>query len=115
MKRLRYCLMSLAIAALLGIQSQSMTASAKEFNGTIVLGRPACSSVTASVTTEAESEIYLSYGAEAGSHTRNTERKNATSESPAVFIMDDLSSDAVYYYVVRFRVAGTSDFSESEE
>ncbi len=115
MKRLRYFLMLLVISMLFGILSRPMTASAQEFYGTIVLGRPTYSSVTVSITTEAESEVYLSYGAEAGSHTRDTVLKNATAASPAVFTMDGLSTDAVYYYVVRFRPAGTSDFSESEE
>lgn len=115
MKRLGYCLAALVIAAVLGILSHPMTTSAQQFNGTIVLGRPTCSSVTVSITTEAESEAYLSYGAEAGSHTKDTIQKNATAENPAVFIMDGLSPNAVYYYVVRFRTSGTSDFSESRE
>lgn len=115
MKRLKHFLMSLVIAAVLGILSRPMTASAQEFNGTIVLGRPTLSTVTASITTEAESEVYLSYGAAAGSHTRDTVQKNTSAADPAVFTMDGLSSDMTYYYIVRYRPAGTSDFSESEE
>ena len=72
----------------------------KSFDGTVILGRPTNTSIMASITTKTENEIYLAYGKESESYIYKTDILISNDTVPAEFIMNKLSSNQKYYYVI---------------
>lgn len=89
--------------------------SSSGFDGTIILGRPTTTSMTASITTKTEADVYLAYGEKSGSYDFKTAITSASETVPAVLVMENLNPDKKYYYAVFYRIKGQTEFLKSSE
>lgn len=85
------------------------------FEGTVILGRPTHTSITASITTKIDRDIYLAYGEKSGSYTNRTEIIHTNANTPAEFIMNGLSDNKKYYYVINFKERNETNYVKSTE
>jgi sugar lactone lactonase YvrE len=85
------------------------------FIQTELLSRPTESSVTLSMMTEAETELYVEYGLVSGTYTSKTSTVTATPGTPRTIEISGLDPGKTYYYRVSFRVSGESTFKSRNE
>jgi hypothetical protein len=82
----------------------------------IVLGRPTDSSIAASVLVYAGTEIYAEYGTASGAYAARSRSDRSAAGEPIVIEMTGLQSDTRFFYRLRYRLAGETDFrSDSEQ
>ena len=86
-----------------------------EFVASELLGRPTDKSVTVNVVTSADLEIYLEYGIESGVYTDQTSVVTGTAGTPIEIVTDGLRPNTQYYYRMRYRRTGDTDFRTREE
>lgn len=84
------------------------------FEGSLLLGRPTNSEVTARILSNNENEIYISYWEKNGSVVKRTEIKKVDSEVPVDFVINQLSPSKTYYYVVHSKNSTSNAFSATE-
>lgn len=87
----------------------------QDFFATEILGRPTNSSVAVNVVPATNLEMYYEYGNTSGSYTNQTAVVTASSNIPIESIIDKLAPNSRYYYRVRFRHPGTSEFLVGSE
>ena len=85
------------------------------FHGSIILGRPTNTSMTASITSEAECEVYLQWGSKSENYTKKSKVLKCSETEPAVLIMDDLSVNKEYFYRLFFKESGKTEFLCTDE
>lgn len=81
----------------------------------IVLGRPTDNSIAANVLVDAGTEIYAEYGTISGAYAARSPGVKSTSGEPVVLEMSGLQPDRRYYYRIRYRLAGETDFRSVSE
>lgn len=81
----------------------------------IILGRPTNNSITASILFEQNVEYYLTFGTLSNNHDNQTPNFINISGTPDEVDMQGLQADTKYYYKVKFKPAGTSSYSETQE
>lgn len=86
-----------------------------EFNGSIILGRPTQTTMTASITAPQETEVYLQWGEKNGVYTEKTDPLKCSLSKPAVLMMSNLSGDKEYYYRLFFKTSGADNYANSAE
>jgi len=85
------------------------------FDGTIILGKPTDSRVTASVLSDEELEIYFKYGTTSDVYTEQTDANTIQPGIPLELVMQGLQSNTQYYYRINYRHTGESQFSSGQE
>lgn len=81
----------------------------------IILGRPTNNSVTASILFDEDVQYYLEFGVQSGAYSGNTTTATATANVPVEVDMTGLTADTKYYYRLRYKAAGSTNFSASGE
>lgn len=103
---------------LLGCQASSVYNDEIEMGdlpGTVILGRPTDTTMTASITTAEECEVYLLYGETATPYSKQTEVMVSTQAKPAVFVMEELSANMEVTYTVCFKEQGKSEYRRTTD
>lgn len=85
------------------------------FDGTIILGRPENTSITANITSNKESQVYLQWGEKSKTYTGKSNTEEASNLKPAVIKMDGLKGDKEYYYRLFFKDSKTDEFKNTQE
>lgn len=86
-----------------------------EFEGSIILGRPTNTSITANIVSNISADVYLAYGNKSNSYNQKTEIKSVNTESPITLEMTNLSPNNSYYYTVCFRTKNDTEFARTKE
>jgi hypothetical protein len=84
------------------------------FDGTIILGRPTESTITASILSGTDMDIFLEYGL-TSAYGHQTAANSLMSGVPLLLTLTDLEPNSVYHYRLRFRQAGTLDFGKTDD
>jgi phosphodiesterase/alkaline phosphatase D-like protein len=74
--------------------------------GSIVLGRPTAHSITVSVLSSNDYQMYLEYGLSPGAYPYQTAVTNITAGWPREVILNQLQPDSRYYYRLRYKTVG---------
>jgi hypothetical protein len=89
--------------------------SSRDFAGTIVLGRPENNSVTLSLLTGSDSELYCRYGRAPGKYDRQTEVQHLAKDQPLELELSGLDIATPYYYQLCHRAAGQGNYTAAAE
>lgn len=81
----------------------------------VVLGRPAATSIAASILAAAGTDIYLEYGTTSGSYPGTTPTTTGTGGYPVVITISGLSPNTRYFYRARYRTATETTFQVEPE
>lgn len=87
----------------------------ESFPGTVVLGRPTTTTMTASITSEHTTKIYLAWGTKSGSYTEKSKIMTSTEAAPAVITMSKLLPDQTYFYSLYYMVSGATKYTKRSE
>ena len=82
---------------------------------TVILGRPTDRSITPSIVFSASCDYFLEWGTQRNSYTSKSETASATKGVPVRPFIDNLKPDTRYYYRVRSKQGGQSEFAASAE
>ncbi len=85
------------------------------FDGSIILGRPNNSSITANITANNQSQVYLAWGENTNEYSQKSSIHEASNLGPAVFEMDGLKTDRNYYYRLFFKDSNDTEFKNTAE
>jgi hypothetical protein len=85
------------------------------FNGTIVLGRPTNTSITANLLSNTALETYLEYGTLRGVYTSQTDVNTIQAGTPVEAVIQNLQPNTQYYYRVCFRQPDQTEFGKTGE
>jgi hypothetical protein len=95
------------------------SASAAPDNSTFLaaelLGRPENTSVTVNAVPAKSMDVYFEYGVATGSYPGRTKTVSYAAGTPIEVTMSSLKPDTQYYYRIRYREIGSSDFSAGAE
>jgi len=83
--------------------------------GTIILGRPTNTSITANILTDKDMDVYIEYGTEASVHTNHTDIVQCPSKKPMEVVIDNLEPDTQYYYRMLYLQSSENDYTTGEE
>ena len=86
-----------------------------EFPGQIILGRADTTSITASITSQDTTELYLVWGPSGGNEQKQSEVFTCCEKQPAVITMDGFTQGQSGVYQLFWRVQGTDAFSATEQ
>ncbi|MEI8206179.1 MAG: metallophosphoesterase, partial [Kiritimatiellales bacterium] len=84
----------------------SSHAEAQQFTGSIVLGRPTDRSITVSVLSSNDLQIYLEYGLSSGVYSNQTAVTNLAANQPLEVELNSLQTNTCYYYRLQYKSAG---------
>ena len=96
-------------------QATQTAVSSQPFPGNVILGRPTANSITSSLLSAAIFEVYAEYGTGSGNYVRQTGHINLQPNQPVELDMSGLSQNTQYYYRLRYRPSGQSDFLAGTE
>jgi len=86
------------------------------FSGTVILGRPTDTSVTANILSpDGSGVVFIAFGTASGAYTRQTTTQALQAGSPLEAMLDALSSDTQYYYRLYFRQTGATTYTATGE
>lgn len=85
------------------------------FDGAVILGKPDLTSVTANITANKESRIYLSWGASTNQYSNKSDTHICSQASPAEIVMDGLKANTKYYYRIYFQLTSESQYRNTME
>ena len=86
------------------------------FAGTIVLGSPTASSVSANIYSATQNAtVLLKYGTTAGVYDKQTAPASLTAGNPLILAMSSLNADTRYYYRLSFQPSGSSNTYMTDE
>jgi len=107
----------LASIVLLALFDAGRTQTAESFAGQIILGIPTDRSIAVKVTfTDDQDSVYLEYGEQSGSYAVSTPvQQNIKAGIPFDAVLDSLKSDRRYFYRVRSRKPGNTEYAASAE
>ncbi len=112
-------LLLLAVAGCRGGQPAGVTdpatAAEQPFSGTIILGRPTDRSVTASLMSDRDVQVYLEYGITAGTYAGRTASVSLKAGVPANIELSTLQPDTRYRYRVRTGTGATNPVPAPKE
>jgi hypothetical protein len=87
----------------------------KSFNGTVILGRPTEESITLSLLTASDTDIFVQYGKNTGVYESRTGVSHELKDQPLVVELTGLVKDTQYYYRICHRTAGETGFAAAAE
>lgn len=115
MKRICTILLCFIVAAgIFSGCSGKKAAPGTTFDGSIILGRPTDSQITASITSDKDYEVYLQWGETSESYTGKSSVTKSTLETPALLEMSGLSENKQYFYRLYFKENG-NEFQFTDE
>jgi phosphodiesterase/alkaline phosphatase D-like protein len=116
-RRVSACLcMVLALGIWAGCSQEArQTTPGATFAGCIILGRPTSTTMSASVTSKKDCEVYVSWGEQSGNYSGKSETLTITETAPAVLTMTGLAANLNYFYRLYFKENGNSDFRSTDE
>jgi hypothetical protein len=85
------------------------------FLDTELLGRPTATSVTVHAVPARNLDVYFEYGVAAGNYAARTKTVSYAAGTPIEVTMSPLQPDTQYYYRIRYRDVGGSDFTAGSE
>ena len=85
------------------------------FDGSIILGRPSNSSITANITSNRQTQVYLAWGDVTNSYSNKSNAFEASNLKPATIVMDELEADKMYYYRLYSKDLNTDEFKSTSE
>ncbi len=86
------------------------------FTGTVILGRPTGTSITANILSNGQSgNVLLAYGAITGNYTRQTPAHFLPAGTPLEVPLGSLSPNTQYFYRVYFRQTGATTYTATDE
>ena len=85
------------------------------FLATELLGRPTNSSVTINLLADVDAEAYCEYGTTSGVYSAQTVPATFSGGTPIEMLMDNLQPDTKYFYRIRYREPGTTEYSQGQE
>lgn len=85
------------------------------FAGSIILGSPNNNSITANITANVKSDLYLEWGSNSNSYSFKSLTKPASELIPAVIVMNGLAANKAYYYRLYFKASGSDTFLRTRE
>ena len=91
------------------------SASAADFSGTIVLGRPTDKSIAANVLAPTAQNLFVEFGTQPGSYPGQSNQVPLAANQPAELELSALSPNTRYYYRLRFRLPGANTFDVTPE
>jgi hypothetical protein len=103
------------VALLLGCAALLPSATAADFTGTIVLGRPTDSSVVANAIAPTSLTAYLEFGPTTGLYSTQTAPVSLPANQPVELSISGLTSNTRYYYRLRFQAPGAATFDATPE
>ena len=86
-----------------------------DFAGSIVLGRPTASGITANILSPVTLQAYLEYGVKSGSYLAQTEPKLLPANQPVELDVSGLPTNSRIYYRLRYRVPAASSYEAAAE
>lgn len=92
-----------------------VTAGSPGFGGSLVLGRPTAHSVTVSALADEDEEAYFEYGTQPGVYSAQTAVTNLNAGEPTEWVFGSLQANTRYYYRLRFRTAGATNYLTDAE
>lgn len=115
--RLRTVLTFLALLLSLWHSSPpvALAATAVNFMGEELLGRPTDTSITVTIVPESTIEYHYQYGTSPGSYDGQTPDTTATGGQPHTVLITGLTANTQYYYRMRYHVPGETDWIERTE
>jgi DNA repair exonuclease SbcCD nuclease subunit len=75
-----------------------------------LLGRPTSNSITIHAEANKSLEVYYEYGTDSSHYSSQTETKTCPDSIPYVFVIDNLQPNTQYFYRMRYRETGTTDY-----
>ena len=85
------------------------------FNAQELLGRPTATSITVNASALKNLEAYYEYGTKTGSYTGKTAQFRFANREPVSTLIDNLKPNTRYYYRLRYREPGTTNFMTRAE
>ncbi|NTV90997.1 MAG: hypothetical protein HGA22_11670, partial [Clostridiales bacterium] len=108
--------LSIIISVMFGTTCSAQTSyTDAEFNGSIILGRPDESKMTASIASGSSMQVFLEWGPGSGVYPSKSETFGASEANPAEIVMDGLEANHKYYYRLFFRESGAASFKNTAE
>ena len=92
----------------------TQTISGKSFPGTIILGKPENHAVTLNLLTSTDCECYVEYGKNPEIFEGTTGTSVLKQTTPSEISLTGLDADTAYFYRIRHRSPGNSDYYASE-
>jgi hypothetical protein len=83
--------------------------------GTIILGRPTNTSITANILADKNMDVYLEYGTKASIYNAHTNIVQCIGKQPMELAIEGLQPDRQYYYRMQYRQSGKSDYAAGDE
>lgn len=80
-----------------------------------ILGRPTATSITVNVVPAEALEAYVEFGAKSGTYDQQTTTASLVGNEPFVVLLDKLAANTQYFYRLRFRRPGGSEFATGTE
>jgi len=94
---------------------QQLASAQITFTATELLGRPTDRSVTVNALAEEDIEVYFEYGTSQGVYSGQTIKSTFQGGTPIETVIDQLLPNTRYYYRMRYRQPGDTEFSIREE
>ena len=88
---------------------------AADFPGTLVLGRPTNRSIAANLLAPTAQSVYLEFGLQPGVYTGETAPLALAANLPQEVTLTGLTGNSRYYYRIRFRPTGATNYDASPE
>ena len=76
-----------------------------------LLGRPTATSITVHACANKDMDVYYEYGTDSLSYTLQTTTQSTLDSIPFVAVLNNLSPNTQYYYRMKYRVVGLTDFA----
>ena len=87
----------------------------KPFTGTVILGRPTATSITMSLLTKVNTDIFIQYSTSPGRYESQTGVTKLQKDQPVEVKIGGLKIDTQYFYRVCHQTAGETEFSSADE
>ena len=75
-----------------------------------LLGRPTSNSITIHASANKSLDVYYEYGIDSSAYSNQTSMKSSQDSVPFIFIIDNLKPNTQYFYRMRFRETGTTEY-----
>jgi hypothetical protein len=95
--------------------AQPVEMAASTFAATPILSRPTDRSIAITIVPSDSAQVSFEFGAKQLSYPRQTTTRNVSANIPQTFVLDSLKQDTRYYYRMRSKVVGSTQFQAGDE
>jgi phosphodiesterase/alkaline phosphatase D-like protein len=103
------------IAIIITISSVALVSQQEIFISGELLGRPTDNSISLELIPAQDLELYVEYGKSSGNYSKKTEILQASADSTAEIELNKLKKNTRYYYRIRYRKQGDSEWLQGQE